>query len=258
MQCVLGSWRCVIDTTRTCQRTEPPACTDGEEMGPCNLGICPGGTPVPASQTCIGGHYRCLPIEPGCPAVEQDAGTPPPDAGSTFNVIPPVSTSETYYGGFPPWYRMGMYILVPVTEALSLDRVAVRWTGPSSCLNGIAIANPTDDSDNLLGQASTAGVNEADVALNSPMSVPLTGAAIEIRVRFNAPVASGVNPDDCIRGSSIEFSIASGITTGAWDSHYVGRYNLRMTGVTSGQRVYTDNVPHAANTAIVTVLPRTP
>ena len=80
MQCVLNQWRCVIDTTRTCQRTEPPVCRDGEEDGSCSLGICPGGTPVPARHTCIGGRFRCLPVEPGCPAVEQDAGTP--DSGT--------------------------------------------------------------------------------------------------------------------------------------------------------------------------------
>ena len=41
--------------------------------GPVIWGFAPG-TSVPARFTCVGGRFLCLPFQPGCPAIERDAG----------------------------------------------------------------------------------------------------------------------------------------------------------------------------------------
>lgn len=82
MQCVLGTWRCVIDTTRTCQRPAMPACPEVQDTT-CSLGFCPDGSPVPAQITCVSGRNICLPVAPGCPRIEPDAGVTPEDANDS-------------------------------------------------------------------------------------------------------------------------------------------------------------------------------
>ena len=34
--------QCMVDATRACQRPVSPVCRDGDDLGPCNLGFCPG------------------------------------------------------------------------------------------------------------------------------------------------------------------------------------------------------------------------
>jgi hypothetical protein len=420
MQCILGTWRCVIDTTRTCQRPAMPTCPDVQDTN-CNLGFCPDGSPVPAQITCVSGRNICLPVAPGCPRVEPDAGVTPDSGtrpeparltvnlGSNVNsrtivknatadsvelvftadptsdllvsrvrvrgigdvssglrmadlqrvitsctvrdgdtqiglaMVPDLSgmmefrnlnlvvrrgstrmvkirctmdsvveqqigdrfalgiatatdveaedingdapivtigtslesqlrfpavvmtvlrsgsytvtsvsmSSRDFTGGTTDWQVVGTYEIVSTTENVSLDYLAMQWGGNDLCVNEVGIMSFTGGAP--YGTARTvSGTRNVDIAFDRPMTLRTDSPTrIYLVARFNPTVDPTHTPVGCFPGSPLTFSLASNLTTGEWDHNYVARYNMRVTGEVSGERIVSESTPQVGMTAVI-------
>ena len=91
LTCRLGTWRCLVDNTRSCndRRASNHVCDDGDPRGPCVLGIhCLDGTPVPAEYQCVANTWLCQPVAPGCPVPTQPTDAGIADAGTPDSATP--------------------------------------------------------------------------------------------------------------------------------------------------------------------------
>jgi hypothetical protein len=124
------------------------------------------------------------------------------------------------------------------------DHVAVQWIGPSACIQTLGVASMG----RLLGQnvprAGTSGA--VDVTLTTPLFVSGGSTApLQVWVQL-APVSEA-----CPAGTNITVGLASNLTMVEWDESYRGRYNVRVRGELSGERIPPEGMPQLGEPLII-------
>lgn len=142
------------------------------------------------------------------------------------------------------WYVGANYRASTTIKAQSTDHVAVQWIGPSACIQTLGVASMG----RLLGQnvprAGTSGA--VDVTLTTPLFVSGGSTApLQVWVQL-APVSEA-----CPAGTNITVGLASNLTMVEWDESYRGRYNVRVRGELSGERIPPEGMPQLGEPLII-------
>jgi hypothetical protein len=127
----------------------------------------------------------------------------------------------------------------------------MQWGGNDLCVNEVGIMSFTGGAP--YGTARTvSGTRNVDIAFDRPMTLRTDSPTrIYLVARFNPTVDPTHTPVGCFPGSPLTFSLASNLTTGEWDHNYVARYNMRVTGEVSGERIVSESTPQVGMTAVI-------
>ncbi len=139
------------------------------------------------------------------------------------------------------WQRLAQYRATAQYEDMVIDRVMVSTTGYGVMFEevGVAVAGA------VRGSGRLSGLNNAskDVLLTSPIVVPKDGSVVIQLMAKLSPVAAsssvGVADITSRSGQTVAMGIASNNTTDTeYDTNYATKFNVRVTGQASGDRVY--------------------
>lgn len=169
----------------------------------------------------------------------------------SYTVASVSMSSRDFTGGATDWQVVGTYEIVSSTENISLDYLAVQWGGNDLCVNEVGIMSFTGSAP--YGTARTvSGTHSVDIALDRPMTIRTDSPTrIYLVARFNPTVDPTHTPVGCFPGSTLIFSLASNLITGEWDRNYAARYNTRVTGLVSGERIVSVSPPQVGMTAVI-------
>lgn len=139
------------------------------------------------------------------------------------------------------WQRLAQYRATAQYEDMSIDRVMVTSSGLGLMYEEVAVA--VAGAVRGTGRFSGATHSAKDILLTSPIVVPKDGSVVIQLMAKLAPVVatSSVSADvNAVRsGQKVQLGVAAGnITDTEYDSNYTGKYNIRVTGQASGERVY--------------------
>ncbi len=139
------------------------------------------------------------------------------------------------------WQRLAQYRVTAQYEDMVIDRLIATTTGLNVMFSevGVAVAGAVRGSSRLSGVASSS----KDIQLTSPIVVPKDGSVvIQLMAKLAPLVASssvGVTDISARTGGVISMGIASNnVTDPEYDTAYAEKFNVRVTGQASGERVY--------------------
>lgn len=151
------------------------------------------------------------------------------------------------------WQNIAQYKASAQYEAVTIDRVTVTSTGDAASFIAVAIAQ----NGTVMGQdVLPAGASSSkDVVLSSVITVPKDGSTTFQVWAKVAPVqgyASNAAVSGVARsGAPISAGIAANLQTGEWDAGYSGKFNVRLIGSASGDRLYAAGTTTLGNKFIV-------
>lgn len=139
------------------------------------------------------------------------------------------------------WQRLAQYRATAQYEDMVIDRVFVTSTGLGVMYGSVAVAvdGAVRGSDSFSG-----GTNQSkDILLLSPIVVPKNGnVVIQLLAKLNPITPSSsvaATTAQARSGQTVQLGIASNVsTTTDYDSNYATKFNMRITGQASGERVY--------------------
>ncbi len=140
------------------------------------------------------------------------------------------------------WQNFAQFQATAQYEAVQIDKLTVTSTGVAAnyVAQGIAVAQ--DDGVKGTATLPSGASSFADVTLASPVVVPKDGSVtFQLWGKLRAPVSSSTvsgSANAPRSGNLMQLGIASGITTGDWDTNFAGRLNILANGQASGDRLY--------------------
>jgi hypothetical protein len=139
------------------------------------------------------------------------------------------------------WHRLAQYRVTAQYEDMSIERVMATSSGLGLMYREVAVAV----NGAVRGTASFSGgaSSSKDIFLTSPIVVPKDGSVvIQLMAKLNPIVASSsvqVGANAARSGQIVRLGIASNnVTDTEYDSSYATKFNVRVTGQASGERVY--------------------
>ncbi|MBP9864362.1 hypothetical protein KBC54_02855 [Patescibacteria group bacterium] len=161
--------------------------------------------------------------------------------------------ADIMVAGTDQWQVFAQYVVSAMFEDIVIDRASIMSIGSGNYsvdpadLTAIAIAI----GGNVLGQSVFPSwqvpLSETDIDLSmQPITITDGGSVLIQIVAKVAPVqpASFAPGEHNIArsGDMMGLGITNNSTNGEWDQNYVNRSNVRATGQTSGERIYTSPV----------------
>ncbi len=139
------------------------------------------------------------------------------------------------------WQRLAQYRATAQYEDMVIDRVMVTSSGLGLMYNEVAVA--VAGAVRGTGQFSGGLNTSKDVFLTSPIVVPKDGSVvIQLMAKLSPVVASSsvdVDVNGARSGQTVRLGLASNnITDPEYDAAYATKFNVRVTGQASGERVY--------------------
>lgn len=140
------------------------------------------------------------------------------------------------------WQNFAQFKATAQNEAVQIDKLTVSSTGVAANFISQGIAVSQDGA--VKGTATLpSGVDSfTDVNLSSPIVVPKDGSAtFQLWGKLARPVASSTvsgSTNAPRSGNLMQLGIASGITTGDWNTDYAGELNILANGQASGDRLF--------------------
>ena len=139
------------------------------------------------------------------------------------------------------WQTLAQYRATAQYEDMVIDRVMVTTTGLGLMFDevGVWVDGSLRGSGRLSGGANTS----KDVQLTAPITVPKDGnKTIQLVARLAPIVASSsvaVDVNAARSGQTVRLGIAaSNVSDTEYDANYLEKFNIRVTGQASGERVY--------------------
>ena len=170
-----------------------------------------------------------------------------PSAGTLTIQADSNPVNNIVVAGKVAWVRMAQYRATALGEAMNIDRIAVAAKSPLHADNAdfrqIAIAqNGIVLGTGILGLGTSGNVV---INVSGELVAPKDSYTdFQIWAQFDDvhpfSVVSGAS-NVARSGDAPALGLASGLTTGDWDSNYVGKLNVSATGATSGKRIYADS-----------------
>lgn len=150
--------------------------------------------------------------------------------------------STILVAGGETWHNLAQFKASAQYEAISLDRVMVTSTGDAALYSmiGVAVDGALKASDSL--PAGSASFRDLDLSAN-PIVVPKDGSVtFQLWGKLNnvqsSSSVSGVTSGVVRSGATTTLGIAAGNTTASeYDATYSGKFNVRATGMASGERL---------------------
>ncbi|MFZ2803644.1 MAG: hypothetical protein WA001_00310 [Patescibacteria group bacterium] len=167
------------------------------------------------------------------------------DASPASNIVI-ACPSAVLSSGTCPWVPFAQYKATAQNENVMIDRIAVVASSTAGVqsddadFHAIAIAsNGTVVGQDVLPSGAT---GTKDVLLNSPITVPNNGSVdFQIWAQLNtitsSSTANGATQGVARSGHAPALGLNSGLTTGEWNSSYVGMLNIHATGAASGNLI---------------------
>ncbi len=139
------------------------------------------------------------------------------------------------------WQRLAQYRATAQYEDMVIDRVMVTSTGLGLMVDEVAVsvAGAVRGTGRFSGLASSS----KDILLSSPIVVPKDGSVVIQLMAKLLPVVASSSVDAASpaarTGLPLSLGIASNnVTDTEYDSNYATKFNVRVTGQASGERVY--------------------
>lgn len=139
------------------------------------------------------------------------------------------------------WQRLAQYRATAQYEDMVIDRVFVTSTGLGVMYDEVAVAvdGAVRGSDSFSGGTS----QSKDILLLSPIVVPKNGnVVVQLLAKLNPITPSSsvsATTAQARSGQTVQLGIASNSSsTTEYDTNYANKFNIRVTGQASGERVY--------------------
>lgn len=182
------------------------------------------------------------------------------DSGTLTIATDNLRQSTILVAGGDVWHNMGQFRATAQNEDITIDMVAVTSTGDASYFTEVAIAQNGAVKGSSILPSGVYQTKNIDLSGN-PITVPKNGSAtFQVWGKLSTIVASssvnGATTGVARTGGQIALGLASDLQSGEWSASYDEMYNVRTTGIASGQRVYaasagTNSMGTAGNTFVV-------
>ncbi len=162
--------------------------------------------------------------------------------------------STILVGDSVTWQNMGQFRVTAHDEAIELEAVRIASQGDAASFTRVAIA--ADGAPYGTDFLPAGADSERDVTLTSPLRVERDSSrTFQVWAQIASVVSSasvgGATSGVPLSGNRIRLGLAANAVMGEWDVNYTGSYNVRMTGVVSGNRLYTAGVRTLGNEFII-------
>jgi len=138
------------------------------------------------------------------------------------------------------WQNFAEFKATAQYEDVTIDKITVTSTGDAANFTMVSVAQDgTVKGFDILPSGNS---KSKDVSLSSAITVPKDGSAtFQLWGKLSNVVSSSSHPalaGAARSGNLMSLGLASGITSGDWDSNYGGQLNIRANGAASGDRLY--------------------
>jgi hypothetical protein len=164
------------------------------------------------------------------------------DAGTLTIATDNLRQSTILVAGGDVWHNFAQFRATAQNEDIKIDLMRVTSTGQAAAFTAVAIAqNGAVKGSTVL---PSGGEQSKDVDLTgSPLVVPKNGSlTFQVWGKLANVVASssvnGATSNVARTGGQVALGLAGNATTGEWSTSYNDKFNVRATGLASGQRVY--------------------
>ncbi len=159
--------------------------------------------------------------------------------------------STILVGGGDVWQNLAQFKATAQYEDMNIERVMVTSTGEAANFTAIAVAK--DGAVKGWDILSSGAYSGKDIDLSSsPIMVPKDGSSTFQLWGKLANVVSSSSVSGATAaprsGNTFALGVAADVQTGEWDSNYDNQFNVRVTGVASGERVYATTTTNSVGT----------
>ncbi|MFA5185472.1 MAG: hypothetical protein WC551_03215 [Patescibacteria group bacterium] len=151
-------------------------------------------------------------------------------------------------GGKDSWFVAASYKATAQYEAATIDYSSViqdsQYLADNADIVAVAVASQGTIHGQTVLPASDTGCADADLTGN-PIQVPKDGSTdFQVWVKYAAPMPGSIvnNAQHGVprTGHQPRVGLSDNIMGGEWSTDYLGKFNVRTTGLASGERIYAD------------------
>lgn len=152
------------------------------------------------------------------------------------------------------WYPVAKFSASAQNEDVRIERLMVTTTGDSASFAAIGIAKDGT----LLAESPLAGgiASAQDIDLSAAPLMVTKGTPVSFQVwaklsNLQASSQTTAGAQAARTGNAFTVGLAGGNTSGEYDSAYSGKFNVKMVGMGSGERIYAAGSSTLGNTFVV-------
>lgn len=176
------------------------------------------------------------------------------NSGSITIATDNLRSSTILVAGQDVWQNFAQFRATAQNEDMIIDRLTVTSSGDSASFSQVAIAvnGAVKGSDSL----SSGSYASKDIDLSSnTITVPKNGSTLiqvwgKLSPTSASSTVSGATSGVARSGAAVSLGLAADVQTGEWSSDYSSKFNARVTGAASGERVYAAGSNTAGNSFI--------
>ncbi len=152
------------------------------------------------------------------------------------------------------WYPVAKFSASAQNEDVRIERLIVTTTGDSSAFTAIGVAK---DGTLLAESPLQGGMNSSqDIDLGSTPLMVMKDSPVSFQIwakltNLQASSQTTAGAPAPRSGNAFTVGLAAGNTTGEYDSNYTSKFNVKMVGMGSGERIYAAGSSTLGNTFVV-------